>query len=316
MCPQQSVSKSVKFKNILHKRVINNNGKFFEYFEMIRDNAIPLANRNDNVNFNNNNKGKKNYFQVHMNKKVITDLNCTNLSDMTYYSDELGSGFTPENYMLSSLQSHCAEEVINDSNLSSVSDRPSRLNESENCVANLRYASNRYRDMHCQSCNTANTELQLLNNSKTANKKDISNNGLVNAVQIENAPPCEMAALGNLVNIVNLRNGKDTEISNNNNNGFNNNKLYRIFDINSKQLFLIDTGSTVSIIKASAEDKKDPIAYLTAANGSQIKVYNSVNAQINLLLRRGYTHKFLVADVVENILGLDFFTKYKFFHRF
>src|SRR6201990_2477073 len=71
------------------------------------------------------------------------------------------------------------------------------------------------------------------------------------------------------------------------------NSLYHIFDVNSKQLYIIDSGSTVSCFKASEEDKKETIGFLTAANGTKINIYDVQTKTVNFLLRRDYVHNFI-----------------------
>lgn len=55
------------------------------------------------------------------------------------------------------------------------------------------------------------------------------------------------------------------------------NPLFRILDVNSKELHVIDTGSTFFIFKVSADAKKEHIGFVTAAKGSQIRIFNTVN---------------------------------------
>lgn len=82
----------------------------------------------------------------------------------------------------------------------------------------------------------------------------------------------------------------------------------KIFDKTSGICFLIDTGSDVSIVPASRQDKLSaPIPFvLHAANGSEIKTYSTKFITTDLGLRRRFTWNFLVSDVSHAIIGADF----------
>ena len=84
----------------------------------------------------------------------------------------------------------------------------------------------------------------------------------------------------------------------------------KVFDGESKSWKLCDTGSMVTVIKKSKEDKRDYNKILQAVNGSKIAVYGQkeVNVRIG---RKTYKIEAIVADVEQDILGWDFFDKYK-----
>lgn len=82
----------------------------------------------------------------------------------------------------------------------------------------------------------------------------------------------------------------------------------QIFDRNSNTRFLIDTGSDVSIIPASRNEKSHGHStfQLHAAYGSTIRIYGSRFLATNLGLRRRFSWNFLLADVTLAIIGADF----------
>lgn len=78
--------------------------------------------------------------------------------------------------------------------------------------------------------------------------------------------------------------------------------------------FVIDTGAGVSILPKSAAGSvlSPSIVSLSSASGSAISVFGEV--KLNLVfsaLRRIYSWTFVVADVVEPILGNDFLSHYR-----
>lgn len=72
--------------------------------------------------------------------------------------------------------------------------------------------------------------------------------------------------------------------------------------------YLIDTGADVSVLPATAHDRrfKHCSTELTAANGSSIKTFGKTRRQI-MLGNLHYTHEFYIAEVTRPILGADFF---------
>src|SRR5699024_3798739 len=87
-------------------------------------------------------------------------------------------------------------------------------------------------------------------------------------------------------------------------------KSKRLFDEGRKShlLFLIDTGSDVSVISIKSckqfYSHSEPLQ-LYAANGSPIKNFGQKPLEINLGLRRAFTFTFHVADTQNNIIGAD-----------
>lgn len=81
-----------------------------------------------------------------------------------------------------------------------------------------------------------------------------------------------------------------------------------ILDRSNQIRFLIDTGSDVSIIPATAKEKtQQPIPFLLhAANNTNIRTFATKFLHTNLGLRRNFSWNFLVADVGVAIIGADF----------
>ncbi|XP_064463483.1 uncharacterized protein LOC135374455 [Ornithodoros turicata] len=84
-------------------------------------------------------------------------------------------------------------------------------------------------------------------------------------------------------------------------------RLYLVVDQASHTKFLVDTDAEVSVLPASALDKKrPPLFHLTAVNNTGIPVYTQRSLTLNLGLRRNFPWLFLVAAVDRAILGADF----------
>ena len=79
--------------------------------------------------------------------------------------------------------------------------------------------------------------------------------------------------------------------------------------------FLVDTGSMVSIISASqiSTDVLDVTSTcLSTVKGDSIVVHGKRSVDISIpALRRSFTWSFYIADVTQNILGIDFLSFYK-----
>ena len=89
-------------------------------------------------------------------------------------------------------------------------------------------------------------------------------------------------------------------------------RLLRLFDSNSKQRFLIDTGAEVSVFPASRSDRlhKGDVT-LRAANNSFINTYGLKQLILDFVLPRPLTWRFLIADVTQPIIGADFLLQHK-----
>ncbi|CAG4986453.1 unnamed protein product [Colias eurytheme] len=85
-----------------------------------------------------------------------------------------------------------------------------------------------------------------------------------------------------------------------------------VTDPNSKNKFLIDTGSDLCCFPRRL--LKGPLFSadyeLSAANGSNIKTYGNIPLHLNLGLRRDFRWNFVIADVSTPIIGSDFLSYY------
>ena len=90
-------------------------------------------------------------------------------------------------------------------------------------------------------------------------------------------------------------------------------KLFSVRDSINRSTFLVDTGTFVSVLSATAADKRRTVSslQLQAANGSMIKTFGQKSLTLNLGLRRTFTWVFIIADVRQHILGADFLGHYK-----
>ena len=73
--------------------------------------------------------------------------------------------------------------------------------------------------------------------------------------------------------------------------------------------FLIDSGSTVTIVPLSYVDNKEPAAScnLFVLNLTEVKTYDKRNSTIDIgLSQREMEWNFIVADVATAIIGADF----------
>ena len=84
----------------------------------------------------------------------------------------------------------------------------------------------------------------------------------------------------------------------------------KVYDGISKTWKLCDTGSMVSVIKRSSEDKIDKTKILQAVNGSTIKCYGQKVVSVRLG-RKTYDIVATIADVDTDILGWDFMVKHR-----
>ena len=83
-------------------------------------------------------------------------------------------------------------------------------------------------------------------------------------------------------------------------------RILYIRDKDSNLLFLIDTGSEVSIIPPRPGERVKPIPAYSAANGTIINKYGTRNLTIDLGLKQKYSWIFIVGDVKKPIIGADF----------
>ena len=85
-------------------------------------------------------------------------------------------------------------------------------------------------------------------------------------------------------------------------------RLIYVVDPATGLRFLIDTGASVSVIPPRTTHRSNsPAAIaLQAANGSSIKTFGERPLLLNLGLRRNFEWIFVIADVKNPILGMDF----------
>lgn len=84
-----------------------------------------------------------------------------------------------------------------------------------------------------------------------------------------------------------------------------------LFDKSTNQSYLVDTGSDISVLPPTPEERKQnhsSIFNLIAANGTSIKTYGKRNISISIGLRRLFPWTFTVAEVSRPIIGADFLT--------
>lgn len=76
--------------------------------------------------------------------------------------------------------------------------------------------------------------------------------------------------------------------------------------------FLIDTGADVSVLpkRYARCHKPSEDLVLFAANGTKIPTFGTKHLKIDLNLRRSFSWQFVVADVNQPIIGIDFLKKF------
>lgn len=88
-------------------------------------------------------------------------------------------------------------------------------------------------------------------------------------------------------------------------------KRLHIRDKKSGLVFLVDTGSDISIIPRKNKEKGEPSEFvLYAANNSRIDTFGTKHMHLNLGLLREFTWHFHIATVPYPILGADFLSFY------
>ena len=73
---------------------------------------------------------------------------------------------------------------------------------------------------------------------------------------------------------------------------------------------LCDTGSMITVVRKSQDDKIDKNKKLQAVNGSSITCYGQKDIEIKIG-RKSYKIKAVIADISQDIIGWDFFRKHK-----
>lgn len=84
-------------------------------------------------------------------------------------------------------------------------------------------------------------------------------------------------------------------------------RLFYITDATSGTPFLVDTGAQVSVVRPRPEDLRSTSSIsLVAANQTPIKTYGERSLTLNLGIRRSFTWVFIIADLPQSIIGIDF----------
>jgi hypothetical protein len=80
----------------------------------------------------------------------------------------------------------------------------------------------------------------------------------------------------------------------------------------TKRLFLVDTGSDLCVYpRRLVPRRKERANYdLCSANGTTIHTYGWLPLSLNLGLHRDFTWRFVVADVTQSIIGVDFLSQF------
>ena len=84
----------------------------------------------------------------------------------------------------------------------------------------------------------------------------------------------------------------------------------RLLDKSTGQFRLLDTGSQITAVKRTPEDKLDTSVRLIAVNGSKIDTYGTKVIKVKIG-RKTYEMPAVVCDISQDILGADFVNRYK-----
>lgn len=81
-----------------------------------------------------------------------------------------------------------------------------------------------------------------------------------------------------------------------------------VFDKNTRNSYLVDTGADISIYpRSKMQGPANESEYeLFAANGTRIATYGTIAIHLNMSLRRAFKWHFTVAYVQTPIIGMDF----------
>ena len=84
----------------------------------------------------------------------------------------------------------------------------------------------------------------------------------------------------------------------------------RLHDKSTGTSRLVDSGSQISVTKKGPNDKIDHTFKLVAVNGSKIETYG-VKEVVVKIGRKSYKIPAVICDVQQDILGMDFLTKFR-----
>ncbi|BHF69917.1 hypothetical protein SprV_0301296400 [Sparganum proliferum] len=87
---------------------------------------------------------------------------------------------------------------------------------------------------------------------------------------------------------------------------------FYVCDTATHRRFLVDTGAQISVVPPTAVDRSfpSPGLHLQAANCSPIPIFDSLSLTLNIGLCRSFTWIFVIADVLNAILGSDFLAEF------
>lgn len=90
--------------------------------------------------------------------------------------------------------------------------------------------------------------------------------------------------------------------------GLESNRLFYVTDRTTKVRYLVDTGAEICVVPPTLEDRRhrQDTPPLHAVNGSPIKTYGQKSITLDIGLRRTFRWVFLIADVLQPIIGADF----------
>ena len=85
--------------------------------------------------------------------------------------------------------------------------------------------------------------------------------------------------------------------------------MYRLVCAASGQAFLVDTGAAVSLLPRGFHENVGDNPVLQTANGDFLPMFGSQKLQMNFD-NKLHSHTFVIADVVEPMLGWDFLSQH------
>ena len=87
-------------------------------------------------------------------------------------------------------------------------------------------------------------------------------------------------------------------------------KFLYVADKRNKCKYLIDTGAAVSVLPKSCANRTTDTLPLVAANNTTITTYGTSKRIVDIGLKREYAWTFIIADIVQLIIGADLHIHY------
>ena len=84
----------------------------------------------------------------------------------------------------------------------------------------------------------------------------------------------------------------------------------RLLDKSTGTSRLVDSGSQITVTRKGPDDKLDPSFKLVAVNGSKIPTYGIKELKVKIG-RKQYSIPAVICDIQQDILGMDFLTKFR-----